>query len=67
MTRRQDAETLYYRDGTCYARVRESLIETTRDGESNWAAVVIDRFVVNIDEPFELELAELIFQRGGDL
>ena len=67
VTRRQDAIPLYYRDGTCYARTRRSMIEDARDVEEDCAAVVIDRFVVNIDEPFELELAEFVHSRGGDL
>jgi CMP-N-acetylneuraminic acid synthetase len=67
VTRRQDAAPLYYRDGTCYARTRQSMIEEPRDVEQDCAAVVIDRFVVNIDEPFELELAEFVHGRGGDL
>ena len=65
VTRRQDAAPLYYRDGTCYARTRQSLVEEARDVEADCAAVVIDRFVVNIDEPFELELAEFVLSRGG--
>jgi CMP-N-acetylneuraminic acid synthetase len=65
VTRRQDAPALYYRDGTCYARTRHSLIEEARDVEEDCAAVVIDHFVVNIDEPFELELAEFVHDRGG--
>ena len=67
VTRRQDAPPLYYRDGTCYARTRQSLIEEARDVEEDCTAVVIDRFMVNIDEPFELELAELLHGRDGDL
>jgi CMP-N,N'-diacetyllegionaminic acid synthase len=67
VTRRQDAPPLYYRDGTCYARTRRSMIEEARDVEQDCAAVVIDHFVVNIDEPFELELAEFVYGRGGDL
>jgi CMP-N-acetylneuraminic acid synthetase len=67
LTRRQDAPPLYYRDGSCYARTRQSMIEEARDVEPDCAAVVIDRFVVNIDEPFELELAEFVHGRGGDL
>jgi CMP-N-acetylneuraminic acid synthetase len=65
--RRQDAAPLYYRDGTCYARTRRSMIEEARDVEEDCAAVVIDRFVVNIDEPFELELAEFMHGRGEGL
>ncbi|HEY8154908.1 MAG TPA: acylneuraminate cytidylyltransferase family protein [Myxococcota bacterium] len=64
VTRRQDAAPLFYRDGTCYARTRASLIEAARDVEEDCAAVVIDHFVVNIDEPFELELAEFVLSRG---
>ena len=67
VTRRQDAPPLYYRDGTCYARTRRSMIEEARDVEEDCAAVVIDRFVVNIDEPFELELAEFVHGRGEGL
>lgn len=67
VTRRQDAPALYYRDGTCYARTRRSMIEEARDVEEDCAAVVIDHFVVNIDEPFELELAEFVHGRGGAL
>jgi CMP-N,N'-diacetyllegionaminic acid synthase len=67
ITRRQDAPPLYYRDGTCYARTRHSMIEEARDVEEDCAAVVIDHFVVNIDEPFELELAEFMHGRNGDL
>jgi CMP-N-acetylneuraminic acid synthetase len=65
VTRRQDAPALYYRDGTCYARTRESLVEQARWVEDDCAGVVIDHFVVNIDEPFELELAEFVLARGG--
>ena len=67
LTRRQDAAPFYYRDGSCYARTRRSMIEEARDVEEDCAAVVIDRFVVNIDEPFELELAEFVYSRGGEI
>ena len=40
------------------------MIEEARDVDEDCAAVVIDRFVVNIDEPFELELAEFVHGRG---
>jgi CMP-N-acetylneuraminic acid synthetase len=66
LARRQDAAAAYYRDGTCYARTRRSLIEESRDVEEDCAAVVIDHFVVNIDEPFELELAEFVLSRGEE-
>jgi len=65
LARRQDAAPAYFRDGTCYARTRRSLIEEARDIEDDCAGVVIDGFCVNIDEPFELELAEFVLARGG--
>lgn len=64
VTRRQDAPHLYYRDGTCYARTRRSMIEEARDVEDDCAGVVIEHFVVNIDDAFELELAEFLLGRG---
>jgi CMP-N-acetylneuraminic acid synthetase len=67
VARRQDAPALYYRDGSCYARTRRSLIEQALDTDDDCAAVLIDHFVVNIDEPFELELAEFVYSRGGVL
>lgn len=65
LARRQDAAPAYYRDGTCYARTRQSLIEAARDVEDDCAGVVIDGFVANIDEPFDLELAEFVLARRG--
>jgi CMP-N-acetylneuraminic acid synthetase len=66
IARRQDFETLYFRDGTCYAVTRESLVDHGHVIEEDCVGVVIDRYVVNIDEPFELELAEFVYQRGGE-
>jgi len=63
VTRRQEFPPLYFRDGTCYAVTRESLVDRGQIVEEDCAAVLIDRFVVNIDEPFELELAEFILAR----
>lgn len=67
VARRQDAPPLYYRDGSCYGRTRESLVERGLAVEPDCAAVLIDHFVVTIDEPYELELAEFVYGRGGDL
>jgi CMP-N-acetylneuraminic acid synthetase len=63
VTRRQDFPPLYFRDGTCYAVTRESLVDRGQIVEEDCAAVLIDHFVVNIDEPFELELAEFMLAR----
>ena len=43
------------------------MIEEARDVEEDLVAIVIDHFVVNVDEPFELELAQFISDRSGDL
>jgi CMP-N,N'-diacetyllegionaminic acid synthase len=66
VTRRQDFPTLYFRDGTCYAVTRECLVDRGHIVEEDCAAVLIDRFVVNIDEPFELELAEFLLARDRE-
>jgi len=65
--RRQDAKPLYYRDGTCYARTRQSMIEDAHDVMEDCVAVLIEHFVVNIDDAFELELAEFVYGRGEEL
>jgi CMP-N-acetylneuraminic acid synthetase len=67
ISRRQDFEALYFRDGTCYAATRETLVEDGHAIEDDCVGVLIDRYVVNIDEPFELALAEFVYERGGDL
>jgi hypothetical protein len=43
------------------------LIEEVRDVEENCVAISIDRFVVNMDEPFELELAQFVHNRSASL
>ena len=43
---------------------RETLLDSDSIIEERCAAVIIDRPVVNIDEPFDLELAEFILARG---
>ena len=48
-------------------RTRESFIERARDVEEDCRGIVIDRIVVNIDEPFELELAEFVYGRGDEI
>jgi CMP-N,N'-diacetyllegionaminic acid synthase len=60
---RQKIPQYYHRNGICYAVKRKTLIEDRRIMECNCAAVVIKRRVVNIDELFELELAEQLLTR----
>lgn len=62
---RQKIPTYYFRNGVCYAVKRETLIDKGLILEEGCAAVVIDRPLVNIDEPFDLELAEFLIKRDS--
>lgn len=60
---RQSIPTYYHRNGICYAVRRETLIENRQIIEKNCAALIIDRPVVNIDEPLDLEFAAFLMAR----
>lgn len=60
---RQTIPPYYHRNGICYAVRRETLVERGNIIESDCAALVIDRPVVNIDEPLDLELAAFLLDR----
>jgi len=62
-TRQNIPQTFYYRNGVCYAVRRETVVERGQIIEEECAAVVIERPLVNIDEPFDLELAEFLLER----
>lgn len=63
---RQNIPNYYHRNGICYAVTKECLIENKSIIETDCAAVIIDRPIVNIDEPFELKLAEwLLSNQSG--
>jgi len=62
-SRRQDIPAYYHRNGVCYAARRDTILEHGTILEEDCVAVVLDRPVVNIDEPFDLEVAELLAQR----
>lgn len=59
-SRRQDIPEYYYRNGLCYAVTRKHLIDNRLIIEENCAGVVVERFVVNIDELYELKIAEFL-------
>jgi CMP-N,N'-diacetyllegionaminic acid synthase len=66
VTARQQLDTVcYYRNGVCYAMRRRVLVEDKRIFAERTVPFVIDRPIVNIDEPFELELAEFLLEREG--
>jgi CMP-N,N'-diacetyllegionaminic acid synthase len=62
-TIRQMIPQFFHRNGVCYATRRETLVDKGHVMEEDCAAVVIDRPVVNIDEPYDLELAEVLLRR----
>jgi len=62
-TLRQKIPAYYYRNGACYAVKRENLLVKGQILEERCAAVVIERPLVNIDDPFDLELAEFLLRR----
>lgn len=53
----------FHRNGLCYAVRRETLMDKGCILEDRCAAVLIDRPVVNIDEAFDLELADYLMER----
>lgn len=53
----------YHRNGLCYAVRRATLVDEGCIIERDCCAIVVERPVVNIDEPFELELAEWLLSR----
>ncbi len=62
-SRRQTIPSYFSRNGLCYAVTRNTLIEKGYIVEEDCVGVVIDRPIVNIDDPFELDLANFLYQR----
>jgi CMP-N,N'-diacetyllegionaminic acid synthase len=62
---RQQLPAYYHRNGACYAVRRALLIEEGHFLGRDCAAVIIDRPMVNIDEPLDLALAELLVARSA--
>lgn len=62
-SRRQDIPAYFHRNGVCYAARRKTIIDDRTIIEHDCAAVVIERPLVNIDEPLDLEVAELLAAR----
>jgi CMP-N-acetylneuraminic acid synthetase len=61
---RQSLEQLYYRNGACYALTRRCLIEQKVIFCANSRGYVIDRVILNIDEPLELEFARYLLDKS---
>ncbi|MDH3738303.1 MAG: acylneuraminate cytidylyltransferase family protein [Alphaproteobacteria bacterium] len=54
---------VYHRNGLCYAATRAAVVDRGEIVGTACAAVIVDRPVVNIDDAFELELAEWLLAR----
>jgi CMP-N,N'-diacetyllegionaminic acid synthase len=63
---RQQLPAYYHCNGACYALRRATLVDEGTIIERDCAAVLIERPLVNIDEPLDLELAQHL-ARGEDL
>lgn len=60
---RQKIPRYYFRNGICYSARRETIVERGQILEQLCIAVIIERPIVNIDEPFDLELAQFLVER----
>lgn len=56
--RRQDIPPYFHRNGACYAAWRDTILEHGTILDDDCVAVVLDRPLVNIDEPDDLAVAE---------
>jgi CMP-N,N'-diacetyllegionaminic acid synthase len=54
---RQSLEPLFYRNGACYALSRACLMDEQRIFTTSTRAHLVERLLLNIDEPEEIELA----------
>ncbi len=64
---RQKIPQYYHRNGICYAVTRDHLLNKGLLLEKNAKAIVIDRHVVNIDDPFDLEMARWLFSTNKSI
>ena len=62
---RQTIPPYFFRNGLCYAVCRDTLVEDRHILEDDCVAVIVERPIVNIDDPYELELADWLLSRGA--
>jgi len=66
ITARQQLNKLYIRNGVCYAVSRSYLLEFKSLFSNNTRSYVINREIVNIDEPSDMEWAEYLIKKKLD-
>ncbi len=62
---RQTLEPLYFRNGACYALTRTCLLDRQAVFTDNTRGLLIERDLVNIDEPIDLEFARFLVEQKG--
>lgn len=60
---RQELDTVYVRNGVCYGVARDCLCEKKTFITDDTVAVIIDRLLVNIDDPIDMEWAEFLLSK----
>ena len=60
----QEIPATWYRNGVCYAATRETVVELGQTVALRAAGVPVAGTVVSIDEPFDLELCNLLWERA---
>ena len=63
ITARQQLAPIYIRNGACYAVSRDTLLGQRSIITNNTFAYVVDREMVNIDDPVDLEWAQFLLDR----
>lgn len=65
-SRRQDFENCYIRNGSIYAMTRDCIInQNSRNGKNSHPFIMPPEKSINIDEKFDLLLAELLIKNGN--
>ena len=65
-TNRQNIPDFFHRNGLCYAVNKKQIFENNVIIDQNSAGIVIERNVVNIDDEFELKIADLLLKEQMD-
>lgn len=61
-TIRQNIPDFFHRNGLCYAVNKKQIFENNVIIDHNSAGIVIDRNVINIDDEFELKIADILLK-----
>ena len=64
ITARQQLERLYARNGICYAIIKDCLLRSNDIITNKTRAFLVERYIVNIDEPIDIKWAEFLVQSG---